>query len=127
MSENNQDFEKLDDDSLLLLLDDGKTPEEAVISELLERNVGNDIVFYLFEYYPKFREKIWTEKINNELLRYIIVHMPQFRLQSIVRLCGRDLEPADLNIIIEYSPDSRNEAKEILAELIQSRNKSKAA
>jgi hypothetical protein len=112
---------------LLLLLDDGKTPEEAVISELLERNVGNDIVFYLFEYYPKFREKIWTEKINNELLRYIIVHMPQFRLQSIVRLCGRDLEPADLNIIIEYSPDSRNEAKEILAELIQSRNKSKAA
>lgn len=127
MSENNQDFEKLDDDSLLLLLDDGKTPEEAVISELLERNVGNDIVFYLFEYYPKFREKIWTEKINNELLRYIIVHMPQFRLQSIVRLCGRDLEPADLNIIIEYSPDSRNEAKEILAELIQSRDKSKAA
>lgn len=127
MSENSQDFEKLDDESLLLLLDDGKTPEEAVISELLKRNISNDIVFYLFEYYPEFRGKIWTEKINNELLRYIIVHMPRFRLPSIVRLCGRDLEPADLNIIIEYSPSSRDEAKEILAELTKPKDKSEAA
>lgn len=127
MSKNSQDFEKLDDESLLLLLDDGKTPEEAIIGELLRRNVGNDIVFYLFESYPQFRGKIWTENINNELLRYIIVHMPRFRLASIVRLCGRDLEPADLQIIIEYSPNNKNEAQERLAELIQVRNKSKAA
>jgi hypothetical protein len=124
---NGENFEKLDDESLLLLLDDGKTSEESIISELLRRKANSEIIFYLFENYPKFRRKIWNENISNELLRYIIAFMPTFRLRSVVRLCGRDLEEADLQIIIDYSPNNKQEAQERLTELIRSKNKSVAA
>lgn len=120
-------FENLTDDELLMLLDDGKTSQDDIVTELLNREIEEDILLYLMEYWPKFRNKIWVKNLSNAALRYIIVEIPALRFQAVIRLCGRKLDEKDLETIIEHSPNNRVEAMERLADLLLLKAKNVAA
>ena len=123
------ELKQLTDDELISLLDDGKTSQEEILTNLLNRDLAKDNLLYLIESWPRVRRWAWEKYLkktpSNYELRYIMINVPVLSVDAVVILCSRDLTEDDLRDIIWYSPNNRAEAQERLGDLLARKPKIK--
>ncbi|MFZ2310260.1 MAG: hypothetical protein WAW11_01830 [Patescibacteria group bacterium] len=123
------ELKELNDDELISLLDDGKTSQEEVLTNLLNRDLAKDNLLYLIESWPRVRRWAWTKYLNKGAskfeLRYIMKNVSSLSVEATVILCSRNLDEADLRDIVQYSENNVIEAQERLRDLLDKKPKIK--
>lgn len=123
------DLKQLSDDELISLLDDGKTSQEEILINLLNRDLAKDILLYLIEYWPRVRRWAWQKYRSKGLskfeLRYIMKNVASLSVEATVMLCSYNLGEDDLRDIIQYSENNVIEAQERLRDLLDKKLKAK--
>jgi hypothetical protein len=123
------ELKELNDDELISLLDDGKTSQEEIFTNLSNRDLAKDNLLYLIESWPRVRRFFWVKYQNKGLskfeLRYIMKKVSSLSVEATVLLCSRDLDEEDLRDIVWYSENNVIEAQERLRDLLAKKPKVK--
>jgi hypothetical protein len=123
------ELKQLTDDELISLLDDGKTSQEEIFTNLANRDLAKDNLLYLIESWPRVRRFFWVKYLNKGLskfeLRYIMKNVSSLSVEATVILCSRDLDEEDLRDIVWHSENNVIEAQERLRDLLDKKPKIK--